>query len=231
MENHALLSDEDAFHLLYVMRIKKGEQVEIVNDGITYIAKVTQTRPLLLEIDHKINENNELNVDVVLIASILKGDKMDFVIQKATELGVKEIILLRSERCIGKIRPYEVDKKVKRFAKICKEASEQSKRNIVPTITKVIDFNQLSLIKGDYKFIGDVNEDLSSNDFLKIVKKIEKHSKVYVVIGPEGGFAPKEVEYAKKCGFLTCSLGRRVLRAETASIAFLSVFSTLLDNK
>ena len=231
VDKHALLTDEDAFHLLHVMRAKKGTEVEIVNEGIVYIGKVIGTRPLLIEIIEKTKENNELSVDLVLIMSILKGEKLDFVIQKATEIGVSEIILLRSERCIGKIREYETEKKLKRFSKIAKEACEQSKRSIIPVITKVIDFKQISLLKADYKFIGSVSSEITAKDFLKTVKAIEKHSKVMIMVGPEGGFSEKEELLAFKNGFKPISLGRRVLRAETASIASLSVLATLLDNK
>lgn len=232
VDKHALLTDDDAFHLLHVMRAKKGTEVEIVNEGIVYIGKVIGTKPLLIEIIEKTKENNELSVDLVLIMSILKGEKLDFVIQKATEIGVSEIILLRSERCIGKIREYETEKKLKRFSKIAKEACEQSKRSIIPVITKVIDFKQISLLKADYKFIGSVsNNDVTAKDFLKSVKAIEKHSKVMIMVGPEGGFSEKEELLAFKNGFKPISLGRRVLRAETASIASLSVLATLLDSK
>ena len=231
VDRHAILKDEDVFHLQNVMRAKPGVEVEIVSGGVVYIGKVTKVRPLVVEIVEKTNEDHELNVDLVLVMSILKGEKLDLVIQKATEIGAKEIILVRSERCIGKIRSFEVEHKLNRFRKIAKEASEQSKRSIIPTISKVIDYKQIALLNGDYMFIGATDNEQTASEFVKIVKGIKKKSKVYVLVGPEGGFSENEVVFAKKCGFLPISLGRRILRAETASISILSVLATLLDNK
>ena len=231
VDRHAILKDEDVFHLQNVMRAKPGVEVEIVSGGVVYIGKVTKVRPLVVEIIEKTNEDHELNVDLVLVMSILKGEKLDLVIQKATEIGAKEIILVRSERCIGKIRSFEVEHKLNRFRKIAKEASEQSKRSIIPTISKVIDYKQIALLNGDYMFIGATDNEQTASEFVKIVKGIKKRTKVYVLVGPEGGFSENEVVFAKKCGFLPISLGRRILRAETASISILSVMATLLDNK
>ena len=231
IDNHAILTDEDAFHVLRVMRAKTGEEIEIVNEGTVYIGKIVKTRPLVVEIVEKTDENHELNVDLVLVMSILKGEKLDLVLQKATEIGAKEIILVRSERSIGKIRSYEVEHKLKRFQKIAKEASEQSKRSIIPSITKVIDFKQIALLSGDYMFMGATNEEQTAADFVKIIKTIKAKSRIYVLVGPEGGFSEREVDFAKRCGFLPVSLGRRILRAETASISLLSVIATLLDGQ
>ena len=102
-----LLEDSDVFHLTRVMRAKVGEKIEVVNEGVVYLAQINHFKPLEIDVVRRLKENNELPNKVVLIAALLKGDKMDFVLQKATELGVDEIVLLQSERTIVKFKKDE----------------------------------------------------------------------------------------------------------------------------
>ena len=102
-----ILSDDDVFHLTRVMRARKGDNIEVVSDGMVYLAQVQSIRPLEINLVKKIKENNELSNNVILIASLIKGEKMDLVLQKATELGVSEIVLLQSERSVVKIKKYD----------------------------------------------------------------------------------------------------------------------------
>lgn len=230
VDKKVLLSKDDSFHLLKVMRAGVGDQIEVVSDGCVYICEMTSKNPLQIEVLRKCEEDNELDFKLILVISLLKGEKMDFVIQKATEIGVSEIILVRSEHCISKIKPDEVTNKLARFTKIAKEASEQSKRSKVPLITKVIDFRQISCLNFDHKMIGTVTNN-KSKGFLQEIRKIQSKESAAILIGPEGGWTNEEEDVAIRNGWQAVSFGKRVLRAETAAIASLSIISSVHEGK
>lgn len=225
-----LLSDEDMHHLTHVMRIRVGDHIEVVADGLLYLAEITHFRPLEIVVIRKLRENNELPNKVVLIASLIKGDKMDFVLQKATELGVSEIILLETSRTIVKFKRDDKDVRINRFRKILKEASEQSKRTAIPRLDNVFSFRNLADVEADIKMIAYEGEEGPTNSLNNIVNKIKPGQTIAVLIGPEGGFSDDEVEYAERLKFKRVSLGKRILRAETASIYALSVIANKLEN-
>ena len=226
-----LLEDDDIFHLTRVMRAKVGEKIEVVNEGVVYLAQINRFKPLEIDVVRRLKENNELPNNIILIAALLKGEKMDLVLQKATELGVSEIVLLQTERTIVKFKKDEKEVKMKRFNLILKEAAEQSRRSIVPHLFRVITFDHLSDIDADVKMIAYEEEAGPTNSFNKIVDAIKPGQKVAVLIGPEGGFAEHEVEIAIGHGFKKVSLGKRILRAETASFYALSVIANRLEKK
>ena len=163
-----------------------------------------------------------------MVAALVKGEKMDLVLQKATELGVSEIVLLETERTIAKIKD---ESKLGRFRKILKEAAEQSKRTRIPTLNKVLTINKLNEIKADVKLIAYKGEQGSSKSFNDELKALKPGKSVAIMIGPEGGFSEKEVQEANKLGFTSVGLGKRILRAETASFYALSVISNFVERK
>lgn len=228
---NVILCDDDIFHLTRVMRAKVGEQIEVVADGIVYLAQVNRFKPLDISIVKKIKENNELSNQVILVASLIKGDKMDMVLQKATELGVSEIVLLQTERTVVKYKKDDKALKLERFNKILKEAAEQSKRNQIPSLYRIITMSNLKDIEADVKMIAYEAEEGPSLSFTKIVESIKPNQKVAIVIGPEGGFSEKEVSQALAEGYKKVSLGRRILRAETATFYALSVIANFLERK
>jgi 16S rRNA (uracil1498-N3)-methyltransferase len=227
LNNDVILNDNDKNHLLIVMRSQINDDIEVVIDNILYIATIKSTSPLKIVIKNQKNVNNELNKQVVLIISLLKGEKNDFVVQKATELGVSEIYFIRSEHSIGKIKKEEETKKLVRFQKIAKEAAQQSKRNNIPQIKGIIDFKSLINVASDIKLIASLVNESKNVDVINAIKTSEK---IAILIGPEGGFTLEEEKVALECGFIPFSLGKRVLRAETAAIYSMSVLSFLLEN-
>ena len=226
-----LLEDDDVFHLTRVMRAKVGDKIEVVNEGVVYVAQINRFKPLEIDVMRRLKENNELPNNVVLIASLLKGDKMDLVLQKATELGVSEIVLLETERTVVKFKKDDRELKIERFNKILKEAAEQSRRSVIPHLFRIITFDQLRDIDANVKMIAYEEEAGATNSFNKIVDSIKPGQKVAVLIGPEGGFAEHEVEIAMHNGYKKVSLGKRILRAETASFYALSVIANRLEKK
>lgn len=227
--NNIILNQDDIFHISRVIRNKVGDLIEVVIEEIVYIGKITSFTPFTCMVLEKTNKNNELDANIVLCCALLKGEKMDFVIQKATELGVNEIILVQTERCIAKIKSSDKDNKIKRFNKIAKEASEQSKRNKIPLIYQIIPFNDITRLHADIKLIAYESAISETSSFINEIKNIKKNQKCIVLIGPEGGFSSKEVDYATGVGFHIVSLGKRILRAETASLYSLSVIANILE--
>ena len=146
-ENKIILGDGDVHHLLHVMRNKKGDEIEAVADNKLYCCLINSTNPLDIEISYEIPVDSELHNEVALFFALAKGDKIDFVIQKATELGVHKIVLIKTERCVVKLTQDDFIRKLDRYNKIAKEASEQSHRLVVPEIVGVIDIKNITVVE------------------------------------------------------------------------------------
>ena len=223
--NLVVLSDGDVHHLLHVMRAKTNDEIEAVIDGKLYSAIIKSISPLKIEINYEIPLDSELPYEVTLFFALAKGDKIDTVIQKATELGVARIVLIKTERCVVKYDSKDTNKKLERFSKIAKEASEQSHRLRIPEIVGPINLNDAD------KYMCDIN----LLAYEKVAGKTDnipmelKGKSVSVMIGPEGGFSEKEVELLQKKGFSLISLGKRILRTETAAFYILSVLGFILE--
>lgn len=223
------LSKEDEHHVLHVMRMKKGDEIEVVDDKQLYLCRLDDTNPLTISMVHEIASDVEIKEDVTLLFALTKGDKVDLVLQKATELGVKKVALIQSERSVVKYDNKDIEKKSQRFIKIMKEASEQSHRLIIPEFLGI--FNLKSLPK---EIFCDVNFVAYEKDASKVNEQfqgLEKGKSVSVLIGPEGGFTKQEIDNLVSLGFIRTSLGKRILRAETAAIYALSVIGYLLENE
>lgn len=223
-----IIASDDIFHITKVMRMTPGDEFEINVDGEISLAKLISSSPFKFEIIKTIKENHELNGYIRLLYCIPKGDKIDLVIQKAVELGVNEIVLINSERSIAKISKENVDKKLIRFNKIIKEASEQSKRTKLCTLKDVIDFKDIKNYSADYSFIAYENTSESLGDLEKVLKDV-KNKTVNVIVGAEGGISKKELEIALNANYKEISLGKRILRSETACIYILSLLSFYMD--
>lgn len=227
-ENNIVISLDDIFHITKVMRMNINDEFEVNVDGDLKIAKITSLKPFSFKIVKEINENHELNGFVRLLYCLPKGEKTELVIQKAVELGCSEIVLINSERSIAKITKENKEKKLIRFNKIIKEASEQSKRSRLCKLTDVINFSDISNYKADYSLIAYENTSFTSQDLINLLPSL-KGKTVNVIIGAEGGISKNELEIAKKANYQEISLGKRILRSETACIFILSLLSLYLD--
>ena len=196
--NEIIFSTDDIFHISVVMRNKINDLIEIVLDSNVYLAKIISFKPFKVEIVSKIEENHELNGFIRLILCSLRGDKNEFVIQKAVELGVKEIIIVESTRSVSKILDKK-DSKLVRYKKIIKEAKEQSKRTFDVNID-ILSFKDINNLKSDLNIIPyeATNESISN---LGIILNECKDKIVNVIIGPEGGFTKSEVEYCHSLNY------------------------------
>lgn len=216
-----ILLDSDIHHIKKVMRMNKYDQIEVVYNSNVYLCQITDLENFSLKIEKEILENNEMNVDVTIAIGIVKEQKFDLILQKLTELGVKKIIPLKMERSIVKLDEQKYKKKKERWNTICKEASEQSHRNIVPQITKQMTIDELIKEENDYKYVCSTQEE--NNLIVNYLPNNLNCAKIIFVIGPEGGITPNEEEKLKNAGYIPVSFGKRILRVETAAIYISSI--------
>lgn len=224
--NRFTLSENDSYHITRVMRMKQEDQIEIVYNKKLYLSKIIETTPTVIaEIVKEVEVNNELSISVTIAQSLVKEQKMDYILQKTTELGVSEIIPYMADRSIIKLDSKQ-DKKLERWQKIVKEASEQSKRNNIPTVTNAMTLSNLvNLSDYDMKFLCSTNE--TSQNIKKVLSNLNGSVKMLFVIGPEGGFTEDEEKNFIENGFISLSLGNSILRTETASTFIMSIIRYL----
>lgn len=223
---YVILDKGDTHHLLHVMRARVGDRIEVVASQKLFLAKVESLLPLTIIVIHSIEQKSELPFDVTLIFPLAKGDKIELVLQKAAELGVKNIFLVNTRYCVVKMDQLSFEKKKERYMKILKEASEQSHRLAIPNLYGVVDISHLpsfAFSKQNYVAYEKLSDHGVIFPFLK-----EKSSITYFV-GPEGGFSEEEIDILVKQGFTPISLGGRILRCETAAIYGLSVIGYYLE--
>ncbi len=221
------ISGDDFNHIKNVLRMRVGEVIS-VNDGISdreyrcHLEGYEENRAHF-RLDFIKESDVELPVRIHLFQCIPKGDKMELIIQKAVELGVYEIIPVASARCVTRIDPKKEEKKLERWNKISCSAAEQSKRAIIPEVKNIMPFKGAVEYSKCLDISGLAYEleegSLSTTGFLTGIKE---GTDVGVFIGPEGGIDEKEAGYAVSSGITSFSLGKRILRTETAALVFLS---------
>lgn len=224
-----VISKDDIFHIKNVMRMRVGDRFEINNDGQILLAEITNLNDFDFKIISANEEDHELDGYVRLLYCLPKGDKTELVIQKAVELGASEVVLINSTRSIAKITRENKEKKILRFNKIIKEASEQSKRTKLMKLEEVITFKELDKFPGDINLIAYENTEFTSADLFNMLTSL-KGKIINVIVGAEGGITKEELELSKECGYKEISLGKRILRSETACLYILSLLSFYLEN-
>lgn len=217
-----ILNNDDIYHITKVMRMKLNDLIEVVYQKKVYFAKITSFNPFICQIEKEIEMNNENNYQIVLIQSMVNESKMDYILQKGTEVGICDFYPYEAVNSVNKDSG-KLDKKIIRWQRIVKEASEQSKRNIIPVVHNIVKINDIKRIEGDVKLLLSVNE---CQVTLKSI--LQNHSScgtIIIVVGPEGGFTKKEEDEFIQHGYQRTSLGKRVLRTETASIVASSMIN------
>lgn len=221
-ENDKLfLINDDIYHITRVMRMKDNDKIEVIYDNDLYICNVIINELPWVDIISKEEEKIE-DKEIILAIPLLKEQKMDLVLQKATELGVTKIIPVTMERSIVKLDDSKEVKKIDRWSKICKEASEQSKRNSIPVISNIMTLKELVKEEG-IKIVCSTIE--KENNLKKFLTEHKNYDKIIIVVGPEGGISSKEEEYLVSEGFTRVSLGKRIMRVETVPIFILSALN------
>jgi 16S rRNA (uracil1498-N3)-methyltransferase len=225
-DNLIKIKDSDFHHIKNVMRFKVGtELITTTFKGISFLTEIShfEKNSVFLKIIKELETTNN-TINVTLAQSLIKKDKFELVLQKATELGVKEIIPLQTKNSIIKIDDFQ--KKKIRYETIVKEASEQSERNVMPKINDLLDIKSLPYDNYDFVFTAFARK--NSESLLEEIKDIDSSKSVLVLIGPEGGFDKAEIEYLQSKSTLV-SLGKTILRSETAAIYFLSALRLIWE--
>lgn len=215
----------DAHHIARVLRMAVGDEVVIADkDGRTARARIDNITDevVTLSYQEELADASEPTVKVRLAQCLPKSDKMDFIVQKAVELGVSVIQPIASENCVVKYTADKAAKRVERWQKIAHEAAKQCKRAVVPAVADVI---------GLKNFWANIDADetvlfcYEAEDGHTLRQALSEHhtGKYTVLIGPEGGFSPEEASLCRQMGAHPVTLGNRILRTETASLAALTM--------
>lgn len=224
---HILVSGEEAHHILDVMRLKESDKVVTFDGtGREYVGfiKEIKRKDLIIEIVETRTPSNKESSKITLIQAIPKKDKMDYIVEKSTELGVSSVIPVIAARTIPDWDESKRNATVERWRKIALGASKQSGRSDIPDVGKIVDFAQS--VQGsdnyDLALIAALSDEAVP---LKNVLKDFKGGKVAIAIGPEGDFTPDEIKLAREAGFRLVNLGSRVLKSDTAGLAVLAILN------
>ena len=224
--NKITLTGDNHNHLAYSMRSRIGDEIIACCDKIDYqcvIERISKNETVLSVVSST-PVTTEPKVDITLFPAILKGDKMEFVVQKTTELGVVELRPFVSKNCECRVTAVRID----RLKKIAEEASKQCGRGIIPKVFEVVDFAQVCEQISGFDLVVFPYEN-ATKPSLKDFLKNKKGKKIAIIIGSEGGFTNEEVDALISSGALPVTLGKRILRAETASVAVCAVVAYEMD--
>ena len=222
-----IISGDDVNHIKNVLRMKPGEEISVSNgmDGKEYRCgiRLLEEERIVCELRFIKEDAVELPVKVYLFQCLPKADKMEWIVQKAVELGVYEIIPVASARCVVKLDAKKEKAKVARWQGIAEAAAKQSRRAIIPRVAEVMSFSQAVKMAADMS-VRLIPYELAEGmeNTRKVIENLNSGQSIAVFIGPEGGFEEGEVQSAMESGIVPITLGRRILRTETAGMTVLS---------
>lgn len=227
-DNFITLDQEQSHHILKVLRLKPGDYLQLFDGvGNEYLCWIHSRKDggVLVEIESHEYFPNEPATRVILAQGLAKGEKMDFVIQKAVEIGVFAIIPFVSERTIVAFDTKKAEHKKERWQNIAREACKQSRRNVIPKIKPIIQLQQLldDIKEKRAVMLYENAEKLDLRDILTDYQDSLHEQSITVIVGPEGGFAPAEVQMAQNNNVSIAGLGPRILRTETAGLVAASI--------
>lgn len=225
-QENIIITGNDAKHIKGPLRHKVGDVLDVCDEaGMKYEAKIMQMEEekILLQIMAEKKSNTESPMEITLLQGLPKADKMDFIVQKATELGVSEIIPVEMERSIVKLEEKSATKKVERWNKIAYEASKQSGRQKVPKVLNVANLKNIIEKFSKYDIVILPYEKETKQNLKQLLQKHQNLTKVAVIIGPEGGFSENDLSLLNLPNIEKVTLGARILRTETAGIATLAM--------
>lgn len=214
-----IISNDDWYHIKTVMRMIDKDKIEVVYEKEVYLCEIDNNDIKMLK---KMDNNEDNLLEIILVIPLLRENKMDLILQKATELGVSKIIPVITERSIIELKGEKEIKKITRWERICKEAAEQSHRNIIPNVMSIQTLSDLEKMDG-LKIVCSTKE--KKQNLKLFLTKHKKYDKIIIVVGPEGGLSNKEENYLVNIGFNPVTLGNRIMRVETVPIFILSALN------
>ena len=226
--DHFFLPAEDARHAVTVLRLKPGQHVEVITDHKRWEAEIVSAsvHDVCVRL-LSILPSTEPVLSVTLFQGLPKSDKMDWIVQKSSELGVSRIVPVLMSRCVSKPDPKDFTRKQERWQKIVREAAKQSGRCIIPEVTEPVDLHHLPGLP----FLPDITvvpwEESEGFGPLAFRESHPALSSLGILIGPEGGIEQEEIRFLSSAGFIPMTLGKRIMRTETAGLAAVSSFMSL----
>ena len=233
-EGLAYITGPDVNHISHVLRMKPGEQF-YVTDGERqgkYLCalKSVSAEQVVCDIVQNITDTTELPCEIVLYQGLPKADKMELIIQKAVELGASRIVPVETKRSVVKLDAKKAQAKISRWQGIAEAAAKQSKRDVIPVIGELMTLKEALKEAADFEVSMMPYENAEGMDFTRrLLEGIQPGQRVAIFVGPEGGFDDSEVEAALSMGTKPITLGRRILRTETAGLAILSMLVYVLE--
>lgn len=240
-ETDIIITGDDVNHIKNVIRLKPGDEISISNgiDGKDYrcgISEITDEQ-VVCRLRFIKEDGVELPSKVYLFQGLPKSDKMELIVQKMVELGVYEIIPVSMKRCVVKLDGKKSAAKVARWQGIAEAAAKQSKRAIIPKVNEVMSYDRameyaknMDIKLVPYELEGTLNGSTGMTETKKLIDSIKPGQSIAVFIGPEGGFEEQEIKTAVSFGMKPVTLGRRILRTETAGMAIMSWIMYQLEN-
>lgn len=218
---NVIITGPDVKHITRVLRLEPGDFISVITDGREYTAviKEAEAREVRCEITGEETVNSESPLEIHLYQGLPKGEKMELIIQKSTELGVFQIVPVICDRSIVKLDRKKAQEKQQRWQRVAEEAAKQSRRTGVPIVTEPVDFREAVGLVNDGPGIVPWEQEAAQGIKRVLLPLRGKTKKIAIFIGPEGGLTSGEIELAKAQGIIPVSLGSRILRTETAGIA------------
>ncbi len=219
--NRYIITGPDFNHIKNVLRMQTGDDILVSENGKSNLCCLCaiESDYVIAEILKEDYQDTNLPIKIYLFQGLPKSDKMELIIQKCVELGVEGIIPVEMNRCVVKLDDKKKKSKTARWQAIAESAAKQSKRNIVPEVCDVLSYNQaIEKAKEFDVFLVPYESKDGMKSTSEALSKIRSGSSVGILIGPEGGFEEHEIEKAENCGGKIISLGKRILRTETAAI-------------
>jgi 16S rRNA (uracil1498-N3)-methyltransferase len=228
VDNEIQLESEVSHYISRVLRLKVGDPLVLFNgNGCDYPAEILELSKnnVLVLVNSQLNLAHESPLHIHLAQGVSKGDRMDFAIQKAVELGVSEITPVITERCVVKMPKERWQKKHEQWKKIIISACEQSNRNVIPVLNPTVE-----LAAWQKQTTDDTKVVLSPKSRQYLSHMTRPNSGVRLLIGPEGGLSEQEVYTCEQTGFFTANMGPRVLRTETAALTSIAILQSLFGD-
>lgn len=218
-------------HIQHVLRMHEGDQICLADAASQlFVAELKQHKDTFCAVVKEQLPSCTPAVEIILAAALIKGERWDFLCQKCTELGVSIIQPLMTRRCVVKLKDSDIAKKTIRWNRIAQEACEQCRRSDLVQIMAPCTLKDLVQQEAELKLLAYEHADQVSERMFDIIKAYPNVKKIICVIGPEGGFCEEEAVYLQAHGFLSVSLGARILRAETAAISIVNLLSSLYNS-
>lgn len=233
INDNIFIEGEDYQHATKVLRLKTGDKIQICdgekNEYICLIQEINKKQIKCEIIEHFIN-NNESNLNITLFQGLPKAQKMELIIQKGVEIGIKEFQPILTERVVVKTEGRDLKNKLDRWNRISYEAAKQSNRGIVPRVNDILDFEEAINKLNEFDVVFVPYEKEKNKGFKKTLKEINDVKSVAIIIGPEGGFSEQEIDIFIKNNYIPITLGPRILRTETAGLVAASIILYELDD-